>query len=349
MLLSVEAWSGFRLREDRLAELEFNARSEDYRSVLQTGIDDYIGKIEALQALFGTMPNVSRRQFLDYAHAILGGHPAIIAVSWVPRVTHAERAQHERAGVREGYVDYRIRSQRLDGRLMVAPPASEYFPVLFSSVATPTTPWVGNNMDDGQARGRTLARARATGSLATSERVALLSGTGDGSGFFVMAPVYRPGQPRDTAEERHNALGIVQGVFQTSMMVERILGSALLAGGFDLYFFAPGNGSGSTLQHFHPSRLRTETLAPLSRAEIETGAYRTMALKVGDAVWTLIAKPLPGGPGRPSRTGSWLALMSGLLFTALVSGFLWATGRHARRVQAANAELDHALGTLDTA
>jgi CHASE domain len=97
-LLTVEAWYGARLREDRLAELELNARSEDYRSVLQTGIDDYIGKIEALQALFGAIPNVSRPQFLDYAHAILGGHPAIIAVSWVPRVTHAERAQHERAG-----------------------------------------------------------------------------------------------------------------------------------------------------------------------------------------------------------------------------------------------------------
>jgi CHASE1-domain containing sensor protein len=347
--LSVAAWYGFRLREDRLAELEFNARSRDYQSVLQIGIDDYIDKLRALQALFGTMPNVSRQQFLDYANAIMSGYPAILAVSWVPRVTGGERAQHERTGVREGFVNYQIRSQQSDGRLVVAPPASEYFPVLYSSVATPTTPWIGTNMDDGATRGRTLARARATGGIATSERLALLSGAGDGSGFFVMVPVYRPGQPRDSAEDRANVLGIVQGVFQTSMMVERILGSAVLAGGFDLYFFAPGNGSDSTLQHFRPSRQRTETVTPQPRAEIETGASRTMALRVGDAAWTLIAKPIPGGLGTPSRTGSWLALMGGLLFTVLVSGFLWTTGRHARRVQAANAELDLALGTLDAA
>jgi diguanylate cyclase (GGDEF)-like protein len=74
-----------------------------------------------------------------------------------------------------------------------------------------------------------------------------------------------------------------------------------------------------------------------------------MVLKVGDADWTLIIKPIPGGLGTPSRTGSWLALSMGLLFTGLVSAFLWTTGWHARRVQAANAELDHALGTLDAA
>jgi CHASE1-domain containing sensor protein len=114
-----------RLREERLAELEFNARSEDYRAVLQTGIDNYIDKIQALQALFGAMPNVSRQQFLDYANALLGGHPAILAVAWVPRVAHAERAQHERTGVREGYVNYQIRSQQPDGSLVAAPSASE--------------------------------------------------------------------------------------------------------------------------------------------------------------------------------------------------------------------------------
>jgi len=346
-LLSVEAWHGSRLREERLAELEFNARSEDYRSVLQTGIDNYIDKIQSLQALFGTVPNVSRQQFLDYANALLEGHPAILAVSWVPRVSHAERAQHERTGLREGYVDYHIRSQQPDGSLAVATSASEYFPVLYSSVANSTTPWIGVNMDDGQIRGRALARVRATGSLVTSQRVLLLSRTGDGSGFFVMVPVYRPGQAHDTAEDRRNVLGIVQGVFQTSMMVERILGSAQPSG-VDLYFFAPGNdGSGPILQHFHPSRLRTEKVEPEPLTKVETGAYRTMTLRVGDAGWTLIVKPIPGGPGTPSRTGSWLALLTGLLFTALVSAFLWSTSRHARRVQAANAVLDDTLRTLD--
>jgi diguanylate cyclase (GGDEF)-like protein len=344
--LTVAASYGFRLRENRLAELDFNSRTEDYQSVLQTGVDHYIDKLRALQALFSTMPNVSRQQFVDYASTLLSGDPAILAVSWVPRVTHAERSQHERAGLREGFVNYQIRSQQSDGSLAVAPPAGEYFPVLYSSVATPTTPWIGANMDDGRTRGRALARVRAAGSLATSERVALLSRTGDGSGFFVMVPVYRPGQPRDGAEDRRNVLGIVQGVFQTSMMVERILGSALLPGGFDLYFFA-GEESAPTLQYFHPSRLRSGTVAAQPRAEVENGTHRTLALKVGDAAWKLVLSPIPGGPGAPNRTGSWLALIGGLSFTALVGAFLWATGRHARRLQAANAELDLALNTLD--
>jgi CHASE1-domain containing sensor protein len=126
----------------------------------------------------------------------------------VPRVTHDQRAAHERMGAREGFVDYQIKSHEPDDKLAPAPQASEDFPVLYSSVATPTTQWVGTNMDDGGMRGRTLARARQTGQPATSERARLLSGAGDGSGFFVMLPVYRPGQPLDTAEQRNNVLGM---------------------------------------------------------------------------------------------------------------------------------------------
>src|SRR5262249_45636388 len=58
---------------------------------------------------------------------------------------------------------------------------------------------------------------------------------------------------------------------------------------------------------------------------------------------------IPGGPGTVVRTGSWLLLIAGLLFTAVVSAVLWNVGRHARRVQTANQELDRALGTLDAA
>jgi diguanylate cyclase (GGDEF)-like protein len=348
-LLSVAAWYAFLLRENRVAELEFNARAGDYRSVLQTGIDDYIDKLDAVRALFVSIPGVSRQQFLDYANTLLQGHPAILAVSWVPRVTHGERAAHERAAAGEGFVDYRIKSQMVDGKLATAPEAAEYFPVLYSMAAGPTTAWIGTNMDDGQTRGRTLARARATGTPATSERLRLLSGSGDGSGFFVMVPVYRPGQPRETVEDRRNVLGIVQGVFQTRAMIERILRSALVPGGFDLYFFAQGEGSSATLQHFHPSRRRSAATEPQPRAEIEAGLHRTMPLTVGDAQWTLIAKPIPGGPGTASRTGSWLVLLGGLSFTALVSAFLWASGQHSRRIQAANNELDIAIRTLDNA
>jgi diguanylate cyclase (GGDEF)-like protein len=348
-LLTITAWHAFLLHENRVAELEFNARADDYQSVLQTGIDGYIDKLDALRALFVSVPSVSHQQFLDYANTLMQGHPAILAVSWVPRVTHGERAAHERAAAGEGFVDYRIKSQTEGGKLATAPEAAEYFPVLYSSVATLATPWVGTNMDDGRTRGRTLARARATGGAATSERLALLSGSGDGSGFFVMVPVYRPGQPRDSLEDRRNVLGIVQGVFQTRVMIDRILRSALLPGGFDLYFFAQGEDSSETLQYFHPSRRRSAATAPRSRAEIEAGPHLTMPLTVGDAQWTLIAKSIPGGPGTASRTGSWLVLLGGLSFTALVSAFLWASGRHSRRLQGANYELDTALHTLDNA
>src|SRR4051794_9429184 len=218
-ILSLVTWWGFSVRETRLAELDFSTRADSYRSVLQAGIDDYVDRIQAIQVLFGTMGTIPREQFLDFSNALLLGHPAILAVSWVPRVTQEQRAEHEHANAQPGY-DYRIWSQLPDGSLAPAADGSEYFPVLYSFVAGPTTSWIGTNMDDGRGRGRTLARARETGRPATSERVRLLSGTGDGNGFFIMMPVYRPGQPQDSITARRNVLGIVQGVFQTGVMIE---------------------------------------------------------------------------------------------------------------------------------
>jgi CHASE1-domain containing sensor protein len=108
-LLTIVVWHDFRARETQLAELEFKTRSDDYHAILQNGINDYLDRIQAVQALFSSVEHVSRQQFLDYVNILMAGYPAIIAVSWVPRVTHDQREAHERAGIGEGYLDYRIK------------------------------------------------------------------------------------------------------------------------------------------------------------------------------------------------------------------------------------------------
>src|SRR6266436_9719597 len=80
--LSCAAWFGVSVREDRLAALEFSARANSHRLMLQGGINTYLSKIVALRALYKSDDNVSHAEFQTFSDELLRGQTAILAISW---------------------------------------------------------------------------------------------------------------------------------------------------------------------------------------------------------------------------------------------------------------------------
>src|SRR4051794_40653230 len=75
-------------------------------------------------------------------------------------------------------------------------------------------------------------------------------------------------------------------------------------------------------------------------AALKAGPHWSTEIRAGDGRWTLIATPLPGGPGTPNHYGAWLALLGGLCVTAAVAAYIWAAGRHSVvELRSANAQL----------
>jgi diguanylate cyclase (GGDEF)-like protein len=401
LALSVSAWFAVSLREDRLAELDFNARANNHALLLQSEIADYVEKVAALRALFQSSPReVSRNEFKQFSQTLLHGQAPILAFSWLPRIGEAERAAHELAARRDGLADYRIKSASDRNGAALADGAREYFPVFYSNEEASGTPPFGLDLNDGGLRQQTLERARDHDRMATSPTFTLRSGKGDRTGFFVVLPVYRQDLyrqdlyrqdlyrqdlyrqdlyrqdlyrqdlyrqdlyrqdlyrqdlyrqdlPHETIDQRRaNLVGYVEGVFQVGVLIDSILRASTSPGGLDLYFFASPSAADAPPIYFHPSRLRGAPVGALPRAALLAGPHWTKELHVGDAVWALVAAPIPSGPGITSRGGSWGVLAAGLLFTALLVAYLWASGRHARRLQAANRELDRTLAALERA
>ena len=136
----------------------------------------------------------------------------------------------------------------------------------------------------------------------------------------------------------------LQAVFQISVLVDTVI-DATRKVGLDLYFY-PANDPASALIYFHESRLREAPTGPAPRAVIEAGPHWTDTIPVGDVRWTMIAVPIPGGPGAADRHDAWMALLFGLFVSAIGSAYIWASGRDGERLQIANAQLDRTLGTL---
>ena len=135
-------------------------------------------------------------------------------------------------------------------------------------------------------------------------------------------------------------MGFVQAVFQTDVMIETLLRTTTSPAGLDLYLYSDEYGHTTTAPiYFHCSRSRP-ALSNQSHDTLISGPHWTGSLDIGDARWTMIAVPIPGGPGIPVHTGAWTSLIAGLLVTAIIAGYIWATGRHAQRLEIANKQLD---------
>jgi diguanylate cyclase (GGDEF)-like protein len=351
LALSATAWFAVAAREDRVAELELSARATNHALLLQSQIEGYTEKVVALRALFQSSESeLSRAEFMQFTRSLLRGQSAILAFSWLPRVTEAERDTHELAARHDGLSDYRIRSAAAQGGEPPAARMGEHYPVYYSNQIPGGAPPYGLDLNDGGLRQQTLERARDNDRLATSPPFMLRRGTGDRTGIFVTLPVYRRGLPHDTLEERRdNLVGFVQGVFQIGVLIETILATTTTPGGLDLYFFAPSSTSKSRPIYYHSSRLRDRPTAALSLAELTAGPHWSGELPIGDVSWTVVATPIPGSAGLANRGGSWSVLAGGLSFTVLLVSYLWAAGRHQQRLQAANRQLDRTLGALEHA
>jgi diguanylate cyclase (GGDEF)-like protein len=337
--------------ENRLGAQEFSTRANSQALLLQNGIDKYMHHIEALRALFESSNHgLDRREFATFSEFLLRDQTAMLAVSWIPRITRDQREAHERAAAAEGLRGYRIKNPAMDGSVAVAAEASEYFPIFYSSSQALDLAVYGLNLNDGGMRQRTLERARDENRIATTPKFMLPSVDGDQNGFFVLLPVYRPGLPHDTLEDRRgNLVGFVQGVFQIGVMIETILNTTTAPAGLDLYFFGPDSGGGAPPIYFHPSRTRKVATGPTPPAELMPRMHWSGSLNAGDSLWTILAAPVPGGVGTASHLSSWMALIGGLSISTIVVAYFGASARSAQHLRAANDQLDRTNGALDTA
>jgi diguanylate cyclase (GGDEF)-like protein/PAS domain S-box-containing protein len=347
--LSFVGWHVAHDREDRLALQDFDARANDHLLALQSGVDQYLNDMLALRASFQTF-NPDRAQFQSFAEQLFEDKNAILAASWSPRVTREERAEFERKAVEDGLAGYQIRSVAPDGTLSVAPDAPEYFPILYNSKIGASAAVYGLNLLDGGLRQQSFERARDTDRPAATAIFELRRGEGNRNGFTIALPVYRSGEPHDTIEDRRrNLIGMVQGVFQASVLVDTILKSSTTPAGLDVYFFAPKPTPESLPFHVYQSRLYDEPTPSRSFADVERGLHWSGNLRIADRDWSYLAAARPGGIGTPSHLGSLIFLLGSLALTGMVGAYLWTVGRNASRLETSYQALDRAVGDLDGA
>ena len=339
LAVAVSAWFAVSVWEERLAKAQFVDIAGDYAAVLQNGIDEYLGKLIAVRAFYDSSHEVDPEEFALFTSRILEARDGKMRVTWSPHVTSEERAAFERKAREQGVADYAIRTWAASGPLVPSPERDEYFPILYSTGIPIALSVLGVDLNAEPMRRKALEHARDDDRMSTAPEVVLRhNGVGDWRGFFVALPVYRQGLPHDTiADRRSNLLGIIGGVFQTNAMIDDILATATLPQNVDLYLYPVNSGANASPIYWRGAADRGEPIAPRSEAALAGFPYWSAALKAGDASWSLVVVPTKGG--LISFYRAWLVLAAVVLVFAAVLAYMWASLRHALRLETANSKI----------
>jgi diguanylate cyclase (GGDEF)-like protein len=337
LFVAVSAWFVVSVWEERLARAKFNDVAQDYAEALQNGLNEYLGKILAVRAFYDASNDVNEREFALFTHQILDGQTGKMRILWCPRVIRDERAAFEREQIDRGVTGIGITNWTPNETLSRSPDRDEYFPVLYSTVSSNATATFGMDLNSEPVRSRAIQRARDENVIAAAQNLTLRNPIGGARrGFLFFAPVYRSGAPIETEEERHNnILGVVTGVFQTSAVMDAILSTAALPQDYDLYLYPADAGSDAMPVY---TRSPSGELAALkSQAGLAGLPTWSGPVKAGTARWNLVA--VPGGKTLTSYYRAWLVFAAVILVFGAVVAYMWASLRHALRLERANSKI----------
>ncbi len=236
--------------------------------------------LRSLAILFrNTVPPDMDRFNLE-AGRILDRYPAIQALVWVPRVTHAERDAY-RAARRQNTPGFVITEHADQGLLVKAGERAEYYPALFIEPLKGNEAFLGFDYASNEIGLEVLATVRDMDSPQAIIDVTSVQRGEDQKTVLVFLPIYKEFSTT-VAMRRQNLLGFVLGVFSISTIFNN---SALIGEPSDIEMKVVDQSlpSGSEIIHRHRSRTGLDAIAEI--------AYQKELPEIFGKKWAVIASP----------------------------------------------------------
>lgn len=315
---------------------------------MQTGVDTNINeKEDFLPALYAeTGDHVSAQQFEEFTAPVLRANDALGWIAWAPKMnamsggSGATRSSKTKGNTLSGMT--RVFS---DGQFVTANPQGVYFPITYVNSNAKTQPLLNSmspagidiasvpqwrrELDDAVASGR--SRAAPAGLEAP--------GLWPKSTVIVFHPIFRSGMPHSTPIERQqNLLGIVVRLVSMHTVIEDSLHfNVPVAGGAHLALLMKRPGAGMVQVYWHESRTVGKQQSGVVTAAMTKFLRWTYDFQAAGRKWTIVSLPAPEFLAREPMDTPWWILVSGLVTTMFIAGYLVIALRIRAREDAENA------------
>jgi PAS domain S-box-containing protein len=332
-ILSISAYLAVDSAENLSLESEFIEAANDRIKAIQNEWLRHLDVLEALVTFYAASTEVTRADFDLFTKPLLARHPDIEALYWLPRISHAQRAQWEKALQME-YPNALITEYNTQAKQIAAAQRAQYFPIYYVASSTDKKHTIGMDMGHDPLLGPVLQQVDERGEIMASGRFTLAT-TPEHFGIKVVYPVYT--QTALTPRQLH---GFIVGTFNIGKTVEHVL-QIISHKGIDILLFDESAPPDSRFLYFHPSRQRRP---PMSFAEFEQTAPSALQhsknLKIAGRTWSIQCYAIPDYAPADRARLSVTILMGGLIFTVLILAFLLVLIERASTLQKMASELE---------
>jgi signal transduction histidine kinase len=317
------------------------ARFDEAVQTTQWAIDRrmsaYVDAMLNVRGLFAASESVERDEFGKYVDGtdLRRRYPGVQAVGYSERVGSEEKDEFESEVREEGFSDYALMP---DGERY------EYFPIVYVEPSEgPNQRLLGYDAFAKRTQRAAMERARDTGLPAVSGRIALTGEDGEEgmAGFLIYLPVYRDGEPQQTASERRSALqGFVVSVFRADELLEGIFGGQADPN-IDFEVFDGADLDDEHLLHDDDGVLRASDASHSPRFSDLT------TLEVGGRIWSLYFDSLPSFESGWQSKLPLLVLFGGLLVSTCLFGVVRVLDNSRARAERIGAKLEETNRELE--
>ena len=335
VFVKASAWG----QETQHLQLQLHAKT--LTQALTRSLHGYLEALYAIENFFAGSQEVTRQEFRTFVERSFARHPGLQALSWNARIPDTQREAYEEAMRREGYPDFQITERDAEGQLIRAARRPAYVVVSYTEPLAGNERALGFDTASVPDRLQALQRARDTGQPSATGRLTLVQERGRQFGVLIFVPVYGPGLPRTTVEERRKSLdGYAVGSLRMHDMVEGAMDGVAREGialalidatapvGERLLYRSCVEGGGDADP---PAADTPEARHP--------GLSWATTIELAGRRWELHVTPTPAYLAAHRPWQAWGVLAGGLLFAGLFGGFLLlVTGRTAQ-VEAVNQQL----------
>jgi PAS domain S-box-containing protein len=312
----------------------FRFQTQDIASTIERRLMTYATALRGGTGLFEATGAVTRDQWHRYVQALRlqENFPGIQGLGFTRMIAPEDLESHIADLRAEGFPDYSIRPEG----------AREHYSAI---IYLEPFDWrnqraFGYDMYSESVRRQAMERARDSGEPAISGRVTLVQETEQNVqyGFLMYIPVYRPGRPAATLDERRAALlGFVYSPFRATDFMQGILRANQEAIQLELY-----DGERPDAEHFLFANV-PETALSARKPPSRDGFEALVALNLFQHHWTLSVRAGADYLSDAEEAQPLIVALSGLVIDLFLFLVIESIGRQKRRAEQQSRRLSEQL------
>lgn len=327
--------------EQSKLESTFELSARNHFATIHNDIVRHQEVVNSIAGLFSSSQHVSRKEFRSFVQGALTNHPDIQALSWNPVIKYSEKKQYINLAQRDGLSNFKFSALDTNEKNTVSPKKDDSVTVYYIEPYFGNEKALGFNIASHPARLKAIDEACETGKVVITERIKLIQEKEGGYAYLLLKAIYKKGKSTDTVEQRKKAfIGLAAGVFRFDDLLSMSKQHSNSAG-IDMWVSDRSAPVEKQFLHYKPSptHVHPPTPSDLNYKLATQGLHWRTTTNIFGRDWEFLFSAAPEYFKGKVIWQAWASFLIGILFTILLTLYLYSRQQQIENLAAKNDEL----------